>query len=241
MPILNPEHLQDFVLLPPLIVLQTGVEAGDHERKEVGIGGAIEALYDYGHHKICRKVRVTRKLPKGGWATQLEDTPGYTDFPDHEDFEPPSRETRKRWTRPSKSSSSSGRHRKRRGHTPVAAKSSTHRHYEEPEPEASHHRYKPKLLEVPNWVAFGVSGAGQVCDFGLLDTLADGAPVPTHTQGRREGEWESPWMESEAHMAEALLFGVVMFPQQAQLCGRTIRHRSLAFWISAAYCLYVQV
>lgn len=52
MPILNPEHLQDLVLLAPLIALQTGVEAGEHERKEVGIGGAIEALYDIGVWRV---------------------------------------------------------------------------------------------------------------------------------------------------------------------------------------------
>ncbi|KAJ9618080.1 hypothetical protein H2203_009261 [Taxawa tesnikishii (nom. ined.)] len=115
-----------------------------------------------------------------GRATQLEETPRYTGFPDNEDFESPSRETRKRSTRQSKSSSSSGRHRKRRGHSFVAAKSSAHRHYEDPEPEALHYHlernnedYGPAPFEESNWTEFGVS---------------EDAPVPTHTQDRRGGE-----------------------------------------------------
>jgi serine/threonine protein kinase len=153
-----------------------------------------------------------------GWATQLEGTPRYTGFPGIEDIESPPKETRKRSTRQSKSSSSSGRHRKRRGHSSVAAGSSTRRHCEEPEPEALLYRREPKnedygpaLLEEPNWAEFRFSGTGQVCDlspFHNSDAFAEDAPAPTQTQGRHKGEWESPWTESEAQMAEALLLAI---------------------------------
>ncbi|GAB1312198.1 hypothetical protein MFIFM68171_02408 [Madurella fahalii] len=153
-----------------------------------------------------------------GWATQLEGTPHYTGFPDDEDLESPAREARKRSTRQSKSSSSSGARRKHRSHTSVAAGSSSYRHYEEPEPETSNHGQEqnyegsmPLLPEVPNWAESGGSGAGQAGGFGPFhngDTFAEDAAGPSHTQGWLEAEWESPWTESEARMAESVLFDI---------------------------------
>ncbi|KAK0655230.1 hypothetical protein B0T16DRAFT_498843 [Cercophora newfieldiana] len=114
-----------------------------------------------------------------GWATQLEETPR---FLDNEDFEPSIGDAKE---------------------TDSAIKVV----FIEREDLHNNEDYGPAPLEEPNWTEFGVSGAGQVYDLGPVhngDTFAEDAPVLTRTQGRREGEWT----ESEAYMAEDLLFAI---------------------------------